>query len=447
LGRTLGVVGVPADLVTSRRAATASAAARLGVRRLLRLAGYRRLLISRFAAQWGDGLFQTGLASAVLFDPERAPDPTAIAAGFAVLLLPYSLIGPFAGALLDRWDRRRVLLVGNLTRGVMILLTATAVATGLPSFPLYVGALIAVGISRFVDSGLSAALPHVVPTEYLVEGNAVATTLGAVISVVGAGSAVGLRAVFGSDNLGSGLVTACAVVGSVLAAGAMARFAPGDLGPDTTTQSMRAVVAVARGLLDGARAVLRVPSVTGGFVALFAHRAAFGASLLVTVMLLRYSFHSEGILRAGLPGLGEAALAGGAGILLAGLLTRPIVSRFGRRATIIGGLVLLAATEAGLGLPMVLPSILLASFLLNAVGQVVKLCVDSTLQQDIPDETRGRVFAVYDMVLNATQAIAIGIAALVTPLDGRAIVVVIAATVLYLLGLAGYVAVVRGRVA
>ncbi len=106
---------------------------------------------------------------------------------------------------------------------------------------------------------------------------------------------------------------------------------------------------------------------------------------------------------------------------------------------------LLAATEAGLGLPMVLPSILLASFLLNAIGQVVKLCVDSTLQQDIPDESRGRVFAVYDMVLNATQAIAIGLAALVTPLDGRAIAVVLAATVLYLLGIAGYLAVVHGR--
>ena len=437
-------MGVPADLVTSQRPA---APPRLGVRRLFRLAGYRRLLLSRFAAQWGDGLFQTGLAGAVLFDPERQPNPAAVAVGFAVLLLPYSFIGPFAGALLDRWDRRRVLLVGNLVRGVLILLTATAVATGLPSLPLYIGALIAVGVSRFVDSGLSAALPHVVPGEHLVEGNAVATTLGAVVSVLGAGSAVGLRALFGTHNVGSGLVTACAVVGSVGAAAAMARFAPGDLGPDKVTESVRAIVAVARGLLDGARAALRVPSVTAGFVALFAHRAAFGASLLVTVMLLRYSFHSEGILLAGLPGLGEVAVAGGAGILLAGLLTRPIVSRFGRRATICGGLVLLAATEAGLGLPMVLPSILLASFFLNAIGQVVKLCVDSTLQQDIPDETRGRVFAVYDMVFNATQAIAIGIAALVTPLDGRAYAVVLGATVLYLLGLAGYLAVVRGRIA
>ena len=59
-------------------------------------------------------MFQAALGGAVLFNPEREADPLAVAAGLAVILLPYSLVGPFAGALLDRWDRRRVLLVANL---------------------------------------------------------------------------------------------------------------------------------------------------------------------------------------------------------------------------------------------------------------------------------------------------------------------------------------------
>ena len=63
----------------------------------------------RTASQFGDGLFQAGLAGALLFNPERAADPLAIAGAFAVLFLPYSLLGPFAGALMDRWDRRLVL--------------------------------------------------------------------------------------------------------------------------------------------------------------------------------------------------------------------------------------------------------------------------------------------------------------------------------------------------
>ena len=84
----------------------------------------------RFAAQWGDGMFQAALGGAVLFNPEREADPLAVAAGLAVVLLPYSVLGPFAGALLDRWDRRRVLLVANLVRAVLTLVVALIVYAG-----------------------------------------------------------------------------------------------------------------------------------------------------------------------------------------------------------------------------------------------------------------------------------------------------------------------------
>jgi hypothetical protein len=77
----------------------------LGVIGLLRLRGYRRLIGLRFATQWGDGMFQAALGGAVLFNPERQADPVAVAAGLAVLLMPYSILGPFVGTLLDRWDR------------------------------------------------------------------------------------------------------------------------------------------------------------------------------------------------------------------------------------------------------------------------------------------------------------------------------------------------------
>ncbi|NBH05332.1 MFS transporter, partial [Amycolatopsis sp. SID8362] len=65
------------------------------------------------------------------------------------------------------------------------------------------------------------------------------------------------------------------------------------------------VLAVARGLADGARHAWRAPSVTAGFLALFAHRASFGVSLLVTVLLMRNYFTDHGLFRAGLPGLGQ----------------------------------------------------------------------------------------------------------------------------------------------
>ena len=80
-----------------------------------------RLLELRAASQFGDGLFQAGLAGALLFNPDRAAGPWEIVAAFAVLFLPYSVLGPFAGALLDRWDRRLVFVGANLGRLVLML--------------------------------------------------------------------------------------------------------------------------------------------------------------------------------------------------------------------------------------------------------------------------------------------------------------------------------------
>ncbi len=84
----------------------------------------------RLAAQFGDGVFQASLAGAVLFNPQRQAHASDIAAGFAVLLMPYSIIGPFAGVFLDRWWRQRVLFTVNLVRALCVLVIAAEIATG-----------------------------------------------------------------------------------------------------------------------------------------------------------------------------------------------------------------------------------------------------------------------------------------------------------------------------
>jgi MFS family permease len=410
---------------------------------LLRAPGFRRLLGARLATQWGDGMFQAGLAGAVVFSPERQADPLAIATAFTVLLLPYSLVGPFAGALLDRWDRRRVLLAASVLRALAILTAVLFVASGLVGTGLYVTALVVVALSRFMASGLSASLPHVVPDTNLVEGNAIATTSGAIFAVFGAASGVGLRALVGAGDSGVALSTSVAILGALLAAWLVMGFPRGALGPDEVDEPSQTIVAVAYGLVDGARAALAAPRVAAGFVALIAHRAAFGMALLVTVLLLRYRFQDTGPLKAGLPGLGEIALAGGLGILCAGLVTARIAERFGLRRTVLGSLVFAAAALALFGLPLQLPTVLIAAFTTTAAGQVVKLCVDSAVQHDIHDDHRGRVFALYDTLFNITQVLAVTAAATVVPPDGHSRFLVAVAVGIYLVGMGGYLLAIR----
>lgn len=89
---------------------------------------FRRLFATRLVGQFTDGLVQAALATFVLFSPEREATAPRIAVAFAILLLPYSLIGPFAGVFLDRWRRRGVLVGANLALAECVALVALLVA-------------------------------------------------------------------------------------------------------------------------------------------------------------------------------------------------------------------------------------------------------------------------------------------------------------------------------
>lgn len=410
----------------------------MGVLGLLGTGRFRRLLGVRFAAQWADGMFQAALGGAVLFNPERQPDPIAVAAGLAVILLPYSVVGPFAGALLDRWDRRRVLLVANLLRAVLILGVAATVAAGLAGLPLYLGALAVAGVSRFVLAGLSAALPHVVTREHLVEANAFATTAGAAVAAVGGVSAIGLRMLVGSGDTGSAITTAIAIVGPLLSALLAAGFPRRLLGPDHSNEPAQTLLAIAKGLADGARATAGTPTVSASFLALAAHRFAFGLSILLMLLLFRYAFTDLGPLRAGMAGVGQAVTLAAAGMGAAALLTPWLVHRIGRARTVQLALLVAVAVQLGLALLLTLPTVLAGAFLLGTAGQVVKLCADAAVQSEVDDEVRGRVFALYDAVFNIGYVLAVAAGALCAPPDGRAPYLVIATAGIYLLGLGAH---------
>jgi MFS family permease len=411
---------------------------RLGFVRLVRTRGYRRLLAVRFTTQWADGMFQAALGGAVLFNPERQADPLAVAAGLAVLLLPYSVIGPFAGALLDRWDRRRVLMGANLVRAALVVVVATVVMAGIAGLPLYLSALAVAGVSRFVLSGLSVALPHVVPRRHLVEANTLAVTAGAAMAALGGASAIALRELVGTGDTGSGTVTLTAIAGSLVAAVLAAGFRRGRLGPDRTDGRPSTVGSVLHGFADGARATAATPSVAASFLALAAHRLAFGISTLLSLLLFRYAFTDVGPLRAGMAGLGEAVVLAAAGLGAAALLAPWMVRRWGRPRTVRVALVVATATQLAAAALLSLPVVLLAAFVLGLTGQIVKLCTDAAVQSEVGDEVLGRVFALYDIVFNVGYVLAVAAAALLSPPDGRAPVLLAAASLLYVLGLAAH---------
>jgi MFS family permease len=212
--------------------------------------GFRGLMAVRLTGQLSDGLFQAALFSAVFFNPERATSAGEAAGAFATLLLPYSVVGPFAGVFLDRWRRQRVLVSANLGRAAVIVVFAGMLALQGPTAPAVVGlALVAISVNRFILAGLSAALPHVVEARRLVTANSVSTTLGGGAASLGFALALGLQPLLGDGSSGAAR-TSVAAAGVYVLAGLLARRLGRDqLGPEHVPvhASVAAVVEVAFG--------------------------------------------------------------------------------------------------------------------------------------------------------------------------------------------------------
>ncbi|GAA0270757.1 MFS transporter [Actinomadura nitritigenes] len=411
---------------------------------------FRRLYATRLTSQLTDGVFQVALAGYVFFSPERQATAGKAAAAFAVTLLPYSALGPFAGVFIDRWQRRQILVWTPVLRAMVVLLVAALVASGRDGAGFFLAVLVVLGVNRFFLSALSAALPHVVRREHLVTANAFSVTSGTVIAFVGGGTGYLLRTLFGGGERGTALILASAA-GMYLAAGAIATLLPRGLlgpypaeaealagrGPGRGAPGVRdAFGAVLSGLADGARHIAGRRPAALALGAISFHRFLYGIILMMTLLLCRG--HFAGDADEGLATLALMLGVSGAGYFAAALVTPPVVRRISKQAWIA---LLLAAAAAGmllLGLPFSETAWTAGAFGLGVVSQGVKLCVDTTLQESIDDAYRGRVFSVYDMLFNTTFAAAAALAATWLPSDGVASMTLVAVVVAYAAGAAAF---------
>ena len=111
-----------------------------GAIRLLR-PPLRTLIAGQGLGQFADGLALVAFAQLVIFDIGQGATPAHIASVLAVTLLPFSVVGPLAGVFIDRWDRRRTLVVTSLCRaGLAICAVGIAVVRSEPL--AYVGVLL-----------------------------------------------------------------------------------------------------------------------------------------------------------------------------------------------------------------------------------------------------------------------------------------------------------------
>ncbi|BAU84609.1 major facilitator superfamily transporter [Streptomyces laurentii] len=399
------------------------------LRVLLRLRDFRRLLTVRLLSQCADGVYQVALATYVVFSPEKETSPAAIASAMAVLLLPYSFVGPFAGVLLDRWRRRQVFLYGNLLRALLACGTALLMLSSAPDALFYASALAVTAVNRFVLAGLSAALPRVVDDERLVVANSLSPTAGTLAATLGGGLAFVVRLIAHDSDAAVVLLGAALYLASALASLRMSREL---LGPDPEQIQPRigaALTSTARGLVSGLRHLSRRRPAARALAAVTLMRFCYGALFVTVLMLSRYAWGTTEA--QGLAVLGLAVATSGAGFFAAAVLSPWAVGRLGP----FGWIMFCAGTAAvltpALGLTFAKGPFLVAAFVLGLTTQGVKIATDTVVQTSVDDAYRGRVFSLYDVLFNVAFVGAAGVAALMLPPNGRSPALVVMVSALY----------------
>lgn len=404
---------------------------------LLRGRWFRRLFAVRVTSQLSDGVFQVALASYVIFSPEQQPSPEAIAGALAVVLLPFSVLGPFVGVFLDRWSRRQVLALSNALRVILVAVIAAGVAADLSGPVLLVLILASLSVNRFLLAGLSASLPHVVEPSDLLMANAVTPTSGTLAALVGVGVGTSGRVLVEMAGGNPDVVVLLAAAAGYGAAALLSLRIPRTmLGPtlDPALPAVReAVRHVARGLLDGLEHLAHRRTAAHGLATIGAHRFFFGVTTVMLILLHRNYFNAPEDADAAFNGLALAVLVSGAGFVTAAVLTPFVTERLTLRSWILVLLGAAAFTQLVPGALFTETALLVSGFFLGLASQGIKICVDTLVQAGIDDAFRGRVFSLYDVIFNVAFVAAAAASAVVLPTDGRSYPVLVAVALGYVL--------------
>ena len=381
----------------------------------------RPLLRVRWMGQFTDGLFQSALASFLLFSPERQASAVSAATAFAVVLLPYSLIGPMVGTLLDRFSRQRAIFFSNLSRSFLLIFISILTFNGHTGVELTILVLFAFGINRLILAGLSAGLPLVSPAGSLVAANALVVTGGSIWVVLGGGFGLLIRRftdqILSADHADGYLIITAAFFYLITAA-FVAMMKKAEIGPAPHELSRATLSHSVNEMRLGFKFLSEHADAARGIFTTAIHRGGITALTLTALLLERNTFHDPADSEAGLAGLSVALSAAAVGFTVGALIAPAGVRAIGRHRWI-----RISMFFAALGTSLIIIDrtqiiLMAAAFFTGLFGQSVKVTNDALVQSKISDEYRGRIFAVYDVVVNASIVSCSLLAALILPASG-----------------------------
>ncbi|HMD35808.1 MAG TPA: MFS transporter [Vicinamibacterales bacterium] len=343
---------------------------------------FRLLYIGQTISQLGDW-FNAVAVYALLLD--LTGSATAVAWMMITQLLPIAIVGPIAGVVVDRVDRRRLMIAADVLRGCLIL-GLLLVRRADQVWIAYAATALTVAAQGFFEPARTATIPSITSPQDLLPANALSSATWSVMLAVGASAGGAVTALFGRNvafviNAASFFWSALFILQTKYDSRPSPREQPAGLAAMTGVAD----------LVDGIRYIRRERHVA----ALMCVKAGWGLAGGVLLLLAVFGQRVFPIAGGAAAGIGVLYGARGIGTGIGPIALRWMLGQQPRtlRRTIGPAFFTVGIFYAALAAAPTLALAAIAVALAHLGGSILWVFSTVLLQLEVPDRFRGRVFA------------------------------------------------------
>ncbi|MBU0687342.1 MAG: MFS transporter [Candidatus Margulisbacteria bacterium] len=302
-----------------------------------------------------------------------------LAFGFSAVIF-----GPSAGVFVDRWNKKLVMIVSNLLRGLLILLIIPFISQSLAI--VFLISFLIFSVSQFFAPAETSSIPILVEKRDLIAANSLFMMSLMAASIIGIGMAAPL-----TNFLGIKMVLIIAAALHLLST--LATFMVSL--KHSKKEARVSLISLLKELLAGFEFIRRKPSIQGSLIKMF-----FSTAVLAVVCMLAVSF-SEKILKIGAANFGYLVFSAGAGMVVGGLFLGRFSHHFKKNNLVHGGFLLSGISLLVLSYVQNVWMVLGAIFFLGMGNAFIVSPLQTILHEKVPRVIRGRVFGVQNMFINS----------------------------------------------
>ncbi|RKY41213.1 MAG: hypothetical protein DRP85_06880 [Candidatus Makaraimicrobium thalassicum] len=401
------------------------------------------LWCGQIISEFGDRLNQMALISLVYF---KSPGSVmALAKLLFFIVIPVFVIGPVAGVYVDRWDRKRVMIISDILRGLFVLTIPVFVHLGM-MLPVYIAVFMIFSATRFFLPSKMALIPAIVSKDKLLVANSLSNTTRMLAVILGFALAgfivrwIGHMWGFYLDS-----------ISYFVSAGFIAVITPkkklGNVREEI--QMTREIIgkSIRRNvwgeIVEGFGHMLKKDRMKAVTSTLFLLMAGTGSIFCIIIVFVQESF------RSATEALGYFGIFLGVGLFLGTVIYGKFGQNLPRMRTMFASFILcgvsvdlFALYASGRDPVFLIGGILI--MLVGAAAAPILTCANTLIHTSVPDGIRGRIFSSMEAVIHLAFLIFMFLTAYLSRYVSNLTILLVSGSIFAFAGLAGQI-LVRGR--